>query len=141
MLGAESGRSFVIAGAVNGLVWLVIGICLYARSESIAARLFPGTEQLSISATADQLQEVGFGLLAVYFIVDATARLGGLVYIAIKGRPEYESQFEHLWSTNREGLVIAVVELVFGIGLFLGVRGIATLARKVRATPTVDSGA
>src|ERR1700736_3531936 len=80
-------RKMMLGSGIGELVWLIAGATVFLKRESIAALFFPGTEQLSISATAQELQQVGFSLVSVYLGVLATARVAGLAYAAIRSEP------------------------------------------------------
>src|SRR5437868_260561 len=56
-------RKLMLASGVGELVLLIAGVALFLKSEKLAAFFFPREELLSISASAQDLQQVGFSLL------------------------------------------------------------------------------
>ena len=129
----DQTRRLTLGNALSTLVWLIIGAAMFFKSEQIASALFPDTDRLSISATSDELQQVGFSLLSVYFGIGAIATLAGLIYVAIRNEPMDESRLGYLWRLNPEHLVSAAAQLVVCIALFFGSKGLSRLWRRVRA--------
>ncbi len=131
--GADSqARRIVLGSAIGELVWLLVGVSLFLKSERIAALLFPGEDRLSVSATAEELQQVGFSLLSVYFGVGAAGRVAGLIYVALRNEPIDESRVSYLWRLSPEKLVSASVELIICIALFVGSKALSRFWFRLR---------
>jgi hypothetical protein len=128
-------RKMMLGSGIGELVWLIAGATVFLKSESIAALFFPGTEQLSVSATAQELQQVGFSLVSVYFGVLATGRVAGLVYVAMRSEPLDESRLSYLWRFNPERLVSAAVELIVCVVLFFGSKALSQFWWRLRGRP------
>lgn len=95
----------VIVGLVLGIV---LGGALIVLRKRLADRLFPaGSERL----LAEEGQAVALSVLGAYLVVQGIARL------------TWVGRFD--WS--------AAVQLVLGIGLFFGARGLSGLWRRVRS--------
>ena len=125
-------RVVELSNGVSQIVWLIIGATLFFKSERIAAGLFPQSEQMSMSVTPEDLQKVGFSLIAIYFGIAAIASLGGLAYLAIRNEPVDETHLSYLWRMNPEHLASAAVQLVVCIALFFGSHGLSVLWQRVR---------
>jgi len=125
-------RKLMLGSGVGELVWLIAGVALFLKSEKLAAFFFPGAELLSISASAQDLQQVGFSLLSVYFGISAAGRVAGLIYLAIRSEPFEESRLSYLWRLNPERLVSAGFELLICVALFFGSRALSHLWWRLR---------
>ncbi len=126
-------RAFIISATINAALSFAAGAALLVWSRPVAASLFPSPQELSIAATAPELQEVGFSLLAVYFAIEALSRIGGLTYTALQHEAwQDESRLEYLWRMNREGVISASVTLLAAIVLFFGSAQLAAFWHRVR---------
>jgi len=130
----SSSRHIMLGNAVVDLVWLILGCVLFFKNEQIAGVLFPNTEgELAIAATAHELQQVGFSLLAVYFGIGAVARLAGLLYQFARAAPaDDQSRFYEIARRNPESLASTAVQLIVCVLLFFGSQSLATFWRRVR---------
>lgn len=126
-------REMMLGNGVSQVFWLVAGVLLFRFSERIAASFFKGPEELTIAASAQQLQRVGFSLLAVYLGIAAASQIAGLVYLGVSGDPSPESPLSYLWHLNPGQLVSAIAELVICIALFFGSDALSSFWSKLRA--------
>lgn len=84
------------------------------------------------SATAYDIQVIGFTMLGAYFLFRA---LSDIIYWAsftiLTGRDKHLEVFP--WSAEQlSSMVLTGIELVFAVGLLLGAAGLTKLIRKVR---------
>jgi len=131
-------RHIAIGGVISSVLWLTIGAVVFAKSRRIASALFEDGSPLSISATAAELQQVGFSLLGIDFAVRAVATLGGLLYVFWK-RDLLGAQFESGWTQYSERIITAALEAGFAILLFFGSAGLSKLWQRLRGRPLPDS--
>jgi hypothetical protein len=102
--------SYAISLLIGTLIAVLLGILLILGRDRLAERLFPAnTGPLAVRET----QAVALSVLGCYFVIGAISRLVGLWLHRID------------WS--------AVAQLVLGVGLFLGARGVARFWAAVRS--------
>lgn len=94
------GRVVSVTYLIGSGLGLVLAVGLILVREALSRRLFPADGQ---ALTAPELQAVALSVLGVYFVIVGACRF-------IAGR-------EIEWS--------AIVQFVFGLGLFVGARAIA----------------
>ena len=135
LLSAVWTLSVLLGNVLVEIVWLIVAIIVFFNSEQIANFLFAGNaEQLSIAATARQLQELGFSLIAVYLGVSAAGRVTSLIYEFIRVEPDMdESRIAYLARTRTENLASAAVQLIVCIALFFGSKALARFWARLRA--------
>jgi hypothetical protein len=122
-----------LSNALVNLVWLVVGAVLFFKSERIANAFFPDGEALSISATAPELQQIGFSLLAAYFGIGACSRLLGHLYVLIRGDlPNGMSRIDYVLQPYPGNALSAVIELAVCIALFLGSKRLSAFWQRLR---------
>ena len=93
-------RDYAITLAIGAIITVLLGIVLVLIRVRLAERLFPADPG---SLAARETQAVALSVVGCYFVVTSISRLVG------RGRID--------WS--------AVTQLVLGLGLFLGARGVA----------------
>jgi hypothetical protein len=126
-------RRIILTNTLVQILWLIIGVLLFVYCDRIAARMFRGDEPLEISATAPQLQEIGFSLLALYLGIPALVRVIALIYEAKRRTMEGESQLKYAWQSGPERIVSTFISLVLCIALFFGSRALTAFWQKLRA--------
>ena len=131
--GAMQTHSVAMANALHEIAWMVVGAVVFFKSESIANFLFADGEPLAISASAADLQRVGFSVVAVVFGVSAVAELARLGYLYLRDRPSDSFMVQY-----GDHLVSAVVEVVFSVVLFFGSKGLSDSWRRLRARDVPD---
>jgi len=114
----SSPLPMVIMALVGSLAVIGIGAALVMRSDRLAARLFP---QPSQPLAVPEAHAVALSVLGCYFAVE------GLSHISRRfGFPTPALQFD----------VARVAQLVLGLMLFFGARGLSGLWGRLRATTT-----
>jgi hypothetical protein len=115
---AAGGQAAPVAYAITFLIGtilsVILGIVLVLIRVRLAERLFPADPG---PLAAQDMQAVALSVLGCYFVVSSISRLLG------RGRID--------WS--------AVTQLVLGVGLFLGARGVARLWAAVRTAGSSSS--
>lgn len=136
-------RHIFVSNFVVGVVWIVLGCVLFFQNERLAAALFPKTEgELAIAATSQELQAVGFSLLAIYFGCHAVSRLAGILYEFVR-TPTFgdQSRFSGLAQNNPENLVTTAAQLIVAVILFFGSKGLSAFWNRVRGRNQSSPGA
>ena len=100
-------RSYAITLLIGAIITVILGIVLVLIHVHLAERLFPADPG---PPAAQDTQAVALSVLGCYFVVASISRLVG------RGRVD--------WS--------AVTQLVLGVALFLGARGVTRLWAAVR---------
>ena len=100
--------AYAITFLIGTITSVTLGIVLVLVRVRLAERLFPADTG---SLAAGDTQAVALSVLGCYFVIESISRLVGRGHIE--------------WS--------AVTQLVLGVGLFLGARGVARLWATVRA--------
>lgn len=127
----QEAISFLFAG---GMVFtVVVAAVLWRFPMTIARRLVdfrdPGESEVS-SASAEQLQVVGFSILGLYLLFHVVSDLVSWAVIW------YANQRNHtlteLTLEQMASMIATVVELVFVLFLLLGTRRITVLLRRLR---------
>lgn len=104
-------RAYAITLVSSAIITVILGIVLVLIRVRLAERLFPPDAP---SLAAQETQAVALSVVGCYFVVVSISRL------VRWGRID--------WS--------AVAQLMLGVGLFLGARGIARLWAAARRLPT-----
>ena len=106
--------AYAISPVIGAIIAVILGIVLVLIRVRLADRLFPAdTGPLAARDT----QAVALSVLGCYFIIESVSRLVG------RGRIDWAS----------------VTQLVLGVGLFLGARGVARLWAAVRTAGSSTS--
>ena len=105
---------YAIALLIGTIIAFILGIALVLSRVRLAERLFPADTG---SLPTRDTQAVALSVLGCYYVVESISRLVG------RGRIE--------WS--------AVTQLVLGIGLFFGARGVARFWAAVRSAGSSSS--
>lgn len=114
----QGNSAYAIALLVGTLIAVLLGISLIVRRERLAERLFKAdTGPLA----ARDAQAVALSVLGCYFAIEAIPPL--VAYRSISNRVEWE----------------AVTQLVLGVGLFFGARGVAGLWAAARSAGSSGS--
>jgi len=106
--------AYAITFVIGTIISVILGIVLVVIRVRLAERLFPSD---TASLAAQDTQAVALSVLGCYFVVASISRLTG------RGRID--------WS--------ALTQLVLGVGLFLGARGVARLWAAVRTAGSSTS--
>jgi len=106
--------SYAITLLIGAIITIILGIVLVLIRVRLAERLFPADPG---PLAAQDTQAVALSVLGCYFVVASISRLVG------RGRID--------WS--------AVAQLVLGVGLFLGARGVARFWAAVRTAGSSSS--
>jgi len=106
--------AYAIALLIGAIIAVILGIVLVLIRVRLAERLFPADPG---PLPAQDTQAVALSVLGCYFVVASLSRLAG------RGRID--------WS--------ALTQLVLGVGLFLGARGVARLWAAVRTAGSSTS--
>lgn len=131
---SESNPSlWMYAVRSNTLSWvfgLLVGLVLMRHGDRIARAVFPKEEGVALDVDVQELQTIGFSMLAAYF---ALAALRGIVVglYGILTKPPGE-HMEHVWERNREHFVGSLVELVAAVLLFFGTPALVRFMRRLQ---------
>ncbi len=106
--------AYAITFMIGTIISLTLGIVLVLVRVRLAERLFPADTG---SLAARDTQAVALSVLGCYFVIESISRLVGRGHIE--------------WS--------AVTQLVLGVGLFFGARGVARLWATARAAGSSTS--
>jgi hypothetical protein len=128
--GATWGGLLATVGAVPGVVFVLAGVLLLARTRWVVRRVFPefaaGT---GLSATGRDLQAVLFSAVGVWLVASTLPEAARLVM-------EYWSTGGSVPTMARRPLtpetVGVIVELAAGVFLFVGARGTSALWHRLR---------
>ena len=113
--GVQAGPvAYAITFLIGTIISMILGIVLVLIRVRLAERLFPADPG---PLAAKDTQAVALSVLGCYFVVASISRLVG------RGRID--------WS--------AVTQLVLGVGLFLGARGVARLWAAARTAGSSSS--
>jgi len=116
--GHQANSAYAITLLIGTLIAVLLAITLVVMRERLAARLFPAdTGPLAARDT----QAVALSVLGCYFAIGAIPRLVGVGRVG--GRID--------WA--------AVTQLVLGVALFFGARGVARLWAAARSTGSSSS--
>ncbi|PYP12999.1 MAG: hypothetical protein DMD54_17560 [Gemmatimonadetes bacterium] len=117
--GHQANSAYAITLLIGTLIAVLLAITLVVMRERLAGRLFPAdTGPLA----ARDAQAVALSVLGCYFAIGAIPRLVGAGRFGV-GRIE--------WA--------AVTQLVLGVSLFFGARGVARLWAAARSTGSSSS--
>ncbi len=114
------------------LLYLVVGILLWRRSDALASRMVsddrPPEGQSTISGRA--VSAIAFSIVGLVVIVHAIPRIARILsYLAFRPTMEFESR----WTANVIAELTALgVQVILGAVLFMSSRGLSRLVMKIR---------
>src|SRR5712672_3524879 len=118
-VGHQANSTYAITLLIGTLVAILLAITLVVMRERLAAGLFAAdTGPLAARDT----QAVALSVLGCYFAIGAIPRLAGVGLFGV-GRIEW----------------VAVIQLVLGVALFFGARGVARLWAAARSAGSSGS--
>jgi len=124
---------YAMANALVEIVWLAAGAILFFMSEQIANFLFADGEPLAISASAPELQRIGFSVIAVYFGVGSLAELFRFAYLYVRERPVDTFPTDTFMVRYGDHLLSTIAEAIISIALFFGSRQLSDFWHRLRA--------
>jgi hypothetical protein len=110
-------------GVIHFTLVVGCGLGLLLLRRSIAARLIPA-EQPDLTGSVPGLQAAAFSVIGVVLFARGLADLLGRVVMAVS----YSGPISVSWFAP------AVAQMIVGVGLFLGARGLVSLWHSVRRT-------
>lgn len=147
---AEMGlsRSLMVAGAALPILGYVFaGLILLTFGNKISRKLIADGKEQGVMATGistRDVQTLAFSIIGIYLIAVSlpsfASILWTLAYYYRKGGPDLaRAGIENVW----RHAIQAAVEVVVGLGFFLGARGVSSLwffLQKARGPKLIDSG-
>ena len=115
------------------LASLAVSAFLIVRAGWLADRVFTREESLHVGVDGAEFQAILFSVVGLYFALDGLRDLAGSAHILIS-RPSGDSRgsLEYLWAERWKTLITSAAEIIFGVGLFFGSRGLRNLWRRYR---------
>ncbi len=123
-----------VSMVLNAAATMLVGVCLIALADRIAAATVPETEPLVVRVDSSDLTILAFAVTAVVILVWGLKDLGSLAYAAV-AKPSWigaETWLSYEWREDRDVIVRAIVELAAGTALWMGRNGIANAWRLLR---------
>lgn len=134
LAGPDATRTDLLAVFLTVSVPLVVAVLLWVFPARVAGHLLPRTSTPARPEpwTAAELQAAAFSVLGMWILARAVADLGyWIVYLLLlPGSGAYRSS--GLSPADLGGLVSTALELVIGVWLLLGARGLAGVIRRFR---------
>jgi hypothetical protein len=131
----ETSHWHVVAvwNSAHLLITVVVAFALFTYAGKISSRFSVDDSQNGAPLDSVSLQNVAFGTLGAYFIVLGIRQCAGLAFeLATKPAFEQES-LAYLWRNQPRILVEAIVQLVAGLVLLLGRRGLSAVWDRLRS--------
>jgi len=124
--------------AAWNLLLLLVAFLLWRRALPVARKILPAhpspadTERGQAKWTFRSVQEVVLPILGIQALIQAAPQLGYWITFSIRTDPEGFSESEWLFGDHVSRLVSISVELLFGLWLLLGSKGIANFLHRLR---------
>lgn len=132
--GVGNGSTNVVVGVVAALI-LALAVGLWFFPLTVANRLIPRSSRTDhIHVPVEQAEGVGFSLLGLWILADAIPDLFYWVFMAYQAwRP---SSILELRANEYSNMVATGVEVILGIWLLFGAKGLRVLLRWARTAGT-----
>src|SRR5207248_9422381 len=117
---------------------IIVALLLLKYADRLAEKLYR-SEETALPADARQLEQVAFGTLGAYFVVNGV-RVVAAAAFQLATRPSLETEtLGYLWRNQPSAIVDGIVQLVAGLILLLGRRRLAVAASRLRGRSHSDS--
>jgi hypothetical protein len=126
---SENDRLSIISWFIEPLSWLACGFVLWFIASSLALRIFKSAESESIADTSIQsIQITAFSIAGLYLVASVLPELLKSVAMDYSMRAYAVHGASPLTGT----IIISVLQIVFGLWLLLGSRGLVNFIRSTR---------
>ena len=117
----------------NIVLFLAFGIILIAFSNRLACKVFPNEDDAREAAacSAKGIQRVAFSVVGLYLLGTAIPKLVVVAVESIRASNGYVDQ-DRLWAWHGPRLIEFGIQLVIGLYLFLGARGVRSVWTRLR---------
>jgi len=124
----------IVTGQIaNMALFLAFGTILMAFSSRFACKVFPNEDDAREAAacSAKEIQTVAFSVVGVYLLGTAIPKLVMTALEFIRTSNDYSEQ-QRLWHRHGPRLIESGIQLVIGLYLFLGARGVRSVWTRLR---------
>lgn len=131
-IGTQEMLSNVLTFLVPFVLLIALGAFLWVRAEYLSRRMVEDHSEDVKAASAEDMQVIAFSAIGVLTLSDALPRLAQQLYSVIAMSQRQMLSAEGMYISTMSGIAGSAVELIIGLCLFLGPRGIVHLIRSLR---------